>query len=208
MRGARVFRERTRERPGRTPEGRMRRPGQLRSAAFWGGVTSFGFALLISFGVFLLLGRAGRLGFTSFNAAGLAEGVVFVMAYSGALVYARSALHLPSPTLLTFGLLVPPTAGRAAGGVPQVDAGEVVHTLAENRVVIVKQGGVPVGVTGLRRDSITSWEELVKVPPGVAVTELRSVLAHEQLVVVSESETVHGVITQEMYLAGLWGTVG
>ncbi len=186
----------------------MRRPGQLRSAAFWGGVTSFGFALLISFVVFLLLGRSGRLGFTSFNPAGLLEGVAFVVAYSGALVYARSALHLPSPTLLTFGLLVPPTAGRAAGRVPQVDAGEVVHTLAENRVVIVKQGGVPVGVTGLRRDSITSWEELVKVPPGVAVTELRRVLAHEQLVVVSERETVHGVITQEMYLAGLWGNVG
>jgi hypothetical protein len=186
----------------------MRRPGQLRSAAFWGGVASFGFALLVSFLVFLLLGRAGRLGFASFNAAGLAEGIVFVLAYSGALVYARSALHLPSPTLLSFGVLVPPTAGRAAGRVPQVDAGEVVHTLAENRVVIVKQGGVPVGVTGLRRDSITSWEELVKVPSGVAVTELRSVLAHEQLVVVSEDETVHGVITQEMYLAGLWGTVG
>jgi hypothetical protein len=185
----------------------MRRPGQLRSAAFWGGVTSFAFALLVSFAVFLLLGRAGRLGFSSFNAAGLAEGVVFVLAYSGALVYARSALHLPSPTLLTFGFLVPPTAGRAAGRVPQVDAGEVVHTLAENRVVIVEQGGVPVGVTGLRRDSITSWEELVKVPPSVAVTEFRSVLAHEQLVVISEGESVHGVITQEMYLAGLWGTV-
>lgn len=184
----------------------MRRPAQLRSAAFWGGVTSFAFGLLVAFGAFLLLGRVGRLGFGSFNAAGLAEGVVFVLAYSGALVYARSALHLPSPTLLTFGLLVPPTAGRVAGRVPQVDAGEVVHTLAENRVVIVKQGGVPVGVTGLRRDSITSWEELVKVPPSVAVTELRGVLAHEQLVVVGEDESVHGVITQEMYLAGLWGT--
>ncbi|MEJ2289028.1 MAG: hypothetical protein P8Y02_10370 [Deinococcales bacterium] len=185
----------------------MRRPGQLRSAAFWGAIASMAFALLLSFVVFLLLGRAGRLGFTSFNPAGLVEGVVFVVAYSAALVYARSALRLPSPTLLSFGVLVPPSAGRAAGRVPQVDSGEVVHTLAENRVVIVKQGGVPVGVTGLRRDSITSWEELVKVPPGVAVTELRRVLAHEQLVVVSEDETVHGVITQEMYLAGLWGNV-
>jgi hypothetical protein len=185
----------------------MRRPGQLRSAAFWGAVASIGFALVVSFVVFLLLGRTGRLGFSSFNASGLVEGVAFIVAYSGALVYVRSALRLPSPTLLTFGLLVPPSAGRATGRVPQVDAGEVVHTLAENRVVIVKQGGVPVGVTGLRRDSITSWEELVKVPPGVAVTELRRVLAHEQLVVVSEDETVHGVITQEMYLAGLWGTL-
>lgn len=186
----------------------MRRPAQLRSAALWGALASFAFALLVSFLTFLLLGRAGRLGFVAFNAAGLVEGGVFVVAYSGALIYARSSLRLPSPTLLSFGLLVPPTTGRAALAVPQVEASEVVHTLAENRVVIVRQGGVPVGVTGLRRDSITSWEELVKLPGDVAVTELRRVLAHEQLVVVAEGERVQGVITQEMYLAGLWGTTG
>lgn len=183
----------------------MRQPRQLRSAAFWGAVASIAFGLLIAFLVFLLLGRGGRLGFTTFNAAGLVEGVVFLAAYNGALVYVRSVLHLASPTLLSFGLLVPPSAGRAAGRVPQVDSGEVVHTLSENRVVIVKQGGVPVGVTGLRHDSITSWEELVKVSPGVAVTELRGVLAHEPLVVVAEGEDVQGVITREMFLTGLWG---
>lgn len=181
----------------------MRRPGQLRSAAWWGALASLAFALLVSFVVFLLLGRGGRLGFTAFNPAGLVEGVTFLLAYSWALIYVRSSLRLPSPTLLSFGLLVPRAAGRAAAAVPQVDAGEVVHTLAENRVVIVRQRGVPVGVTGLRRDSITSWEELVKVPSSVAVTELRHVLAHEQLVVVADGETVHGVITQEMYLARL-----
>ncbi|MEJ2666250.1 MAG: hypothetical protein P8Z81_03965 [Deinococcales bacterium] len=183
----------------------MRRPGQLRSAAFWGGVASLAFALLVSFVVFLLFGRIGRLGFATFNAAGLVEGVVFLLAYGGALIYARSALHLPSPTLLSYGLLVPPNARKAAGRVPQVNADSVVHTLAENRVVIVKEAGVPVGVTGLRPDAITSWEALVKVPATVAVTELRSVLAHEQLVVVSDGDVVHGIITQEMYLAGLWG---
>lgn len=185
----------------------MRRPGQLRSAALWGALASVAFALLVAFLVFLLLGSRGRLGFASFNAAGLVEGLVFVVAYSGAIVYARSALHLPSPTLLTFGLLVPPSAGSAAGQIPQVDAASVVHTLAENRVVIVREAGVPVGVTGLRAHTITSWEELVKVPSAVAVTELRAILAHEQLVVVSDGDVVHGVITQEMYLAGLWGSV-
>ncbi|HKI57034.1 MAG TPA: hypothetical protein VKB31_07760 [Trueperaceae bacterium] len=186
----------------------MRQPGQLRTAAIWGAIAALAFALLVSFLLFLLLGRAGRLGFASFNAAGLVEGVAFVIAYSAALVYVRSALHVPSPTLLSFGLLVPPTAGSAAGPVPQVDAGSVVHTLAENRVVIVEEAGVPVGVTGLRADTITSWEELVKVPSAVAVTELRAVLAHEQLVVVSDGDAVHGVITREMFLAGLWGGAG
>lgn len=206
MKGARAFQERGPSRGGRARGGgAMRRPAQLRSAALWGALASVAFALLVAFLVFLLLGRVGRLGFSSFNAAGLVEGVAFVIAYSGAMVYARSAVHLPSPTLLTFGLLVPPSAGSAAGHIPQVDAGSVVHTLAENRVVIVKEAGVPVGVTGLRADTITSWEELVKVPSAVAVTELRAVLAHEQLVVVSDGDAVHGVITRDMYLAGLWG---
>jgi len=66
---------------------------------------------------------------------------------------------------------------------------------------------VPVGVAGVRRERITSWEDLVKVDDKVAVTDLRSVLAHEPLVVVVEGDDVVGVITQEAYLAGLWGRV-
>jgi len=185
----------------------VRRPSQLGGAALWGALACVMFALVVAFAVFLLLGGEGRLGFRTANPAGLLEGIVFVAAYSGALIYARSALRLPSPTLLSFGLIVPPTAGRAAGRVPVVEANNVLHTLTENRVVIVQQAGVPIGVSGLRFDRITSWEELVKVPSGVGVTELRGVLAHEQLVVVVEGDRVRGVITQEMYLAGLWGSV-
>ncbi len=181
----------------------MRRPAQLGSAALWGALACVVFALLLAFGTFLALGGAGRLGFRTFNPAGLLEGVVFIAAYSGALIYARGALRLPSATLLSFGLLLPRTAGRAAGRVPLVDSNAVVHTLIEHRVVIVMQAGVPVGMSGLRHDRITSWEELVKVTHNVAVTELRGVLAHEQLVVVVDGDEVRGVITQEMYLAGL-----
>lgn len=183
----------------------MRRPAQLGTAALWGALACVVFALLLSFALSLLLGGHGRLGFRTFNPAGLLEGVVFIAAYSGALVYVRNALRLPSPTLLSFGLIVPPTAGRAAGRVPVVDATSVVHTLSENRVVIVEQGGLPVGVSGLRFDRITPWEELVKVGKDVAVTELRGVLGHEQLVVVTDGDEIRGVITQEMYLSGLWG---
>lgn len=182
----------------------MRRPGQLRSAALWGALASLAFALAVALLAFELLGRGGRLGFGSFNAVGLVEGAAFLIAYNAALVYVRTALRLPAPTLLSFGLLAPRRAGRAAASVPMVDAGAVLHTLTENRVAIVQEQGVPVGVSGLRRDRLTSWDELVRVPETVAVTELRGVLAHEPLVVVVRGdESVVGVITQERYLAGL-----
>ena len=74
-------------------------------------------------------------------------------------------------------------------------------------MVIVQEDGVPVGVSGVRRERITSWDEIVKVPGDVSVTDLRSLLAHEPLVVVMEGDAVAGVVTQEAYLAGLWGRV-
>lgn len=185
----------------------MRRPGQLRVAALLGASAAVAFALLIALIFYWLLGRAGRLGFGDFNAAGLLEGVVFVFAYSSALIYVRSALRLPSPTLLSFGVLGPPTTGRSAAKVPVVDAAQVAQTMMANRIVIVQDGGVPVGITGLHHDRITSWEELVKVEADMAVTDLRRLLAHEQLVVVVDGDQVRGIVTQEMYLAGLWGSV-
>lgn len=185
----------------------MRRPDQLRIAALLGALASLAFALLLAFLVFLLLGRVGTLGFARFNAAGLLEGLVFVVAFVTALRYARSAMRIPSPTLLSFGLVAPPEARHVASKVPVVDATESLHTIAENRMVIVQEAGVPIGVTGLRRERITSWEELVKVDGSTAVTDLRRVLAHEPVVVVVDGDAIHGVVTQEMYLGGLWGTV-
>jgi len=185
----------------------LRRPGQLRVAALLGASASVAFALLVALLVFWALGRRGQLGFSDFNAAGILEGLCFVLAYSGALIYVRTALRLPSPTLLSFGLLAPPTTGRSASKVPVVDAAQVAQTMMANRIVIVQDSGVPVGVTGLNHDRITSWEELVKVEADTAVTDLRRLLAHEQLVVVLDANEVKGVITQEMYLAGLWGSV-
>lgn len=183
----------------------MRRTVQLRFAALLGALIALAFALLLAFIVFLLLGRDGKLGFQSFNAKGLLEGVTFIVAYSVGLLYARWALRIPSPTLLSFGLSAPPSAGRVAEKVPVVNAGQDLHTLMENRVVIVEEGGVPVGMTGLRPSRMSSWDELVKVNSHVAVTELRFLLAHEALVVVMEDKKPVGVITQEMYLSGLWG---
>jgi len=165
------------------------------------------FALLIAWLLSLLIPGDGRLGFGAFNAVGLIEGLVFVLVFSLALIWVRSSLRLPSPTLLSFGLSAPPTAGSVAMNVPVLNATQAVQTLIENRMVIVHESRVPIGVTGLHHDRITSWEELVKVPADVSVTDLRRVLAHEQLVVVMDDQEVKGIVTQEMYLAGLWGSV-
>lgn len=185
----------------------MRRPDQLRTAALLGALASLAFALLVAFLVYVLFGNRGSLGFDRFNFAGLVEGILFVLAFVTALRYTRSALRIPSPTLLSFGIVAPPPARDVAAAVPVVDAATSHQTIAENRIVIVQDSGVPIGVTGLRREQITSWEELVKVDGGAAVTDLRRVLAHEPLVVVVDGDEIRGVVTQEMYLGGLWGTV-
>lgn len=185
----------------------MRRPSQLRLAALLGAAASVAFAVLVAWGLHALFGLEGRLEFGVWNPAGLLEGLLFVLAFVTALRYTRSALRLPSPTLLSFGLVAPPTAARVAQEVPIVDSARGLHTLIENRVVIVQEGGVPVGVAGVRRERLTSWEELVKIDGSVAVTDLRRVLAHEPLVIVISDGAVQGVVTQEMYLAGLWGSL-
>jgi hypothetical protein len=185
----------------------VRRPQRIRSQAFLAGSVSLAIAIAVAFVVHLLLGRGGRLGFEGVNLAGLAEGAAFLVALMTSLTYARGALRLPGPVLSSFGLLAPPTAKRVAENVPIVEGSAGLHTLAEHRVVIVQDQGVPIGVSGMRRERITSWDEVVKVPGDVSVTDLRLLLAHEKLVVVTEGERVLGVVTQEAYLAGLWGRV-
>jgi len=185
----------------------VRTPRQLRLHALSGALAAVAFALLVSFLVFLLQGREGRLGFDDFNLAGLVEGVVFVLAFASALRFARSALRLPSPTLLSFGLSAPPPAAKVARSVAVADAAAMAQVLVENRMMVVQEDGVPVGITGVRRERLLPWDEVVKVDGSVAVTELRGVLGHERVVVVTNRERVLGVVTQDMYLAGLWGSL-
>ena len=184
----------------------MRRPGQLRLAALLGAGAAIGAALLVTFVVHQLVGGGGRLGFRDFNVVGLLEGLVFIGVFVSALRYVRSVARLPSPMLLSFGLVAPPSAARVAQTVPVVDAARGLGELTFNRIVIVEERGVPVGVAGVRRERIVPWDELVTVDGGVAVTDLRRVL--EPLVIVVEGSRIVGVVTQEMYLAGLWGKVG
>jgi hypothetical protein len=185
----------------------MRRPEELRRQAALAASASVAIALIVAFAVFLALGREGRLGFGGVNAHGLLEFLAFLVTLMATLSWVRTTMRLPSPVLLSFGLVAPPRARKVAARVPVVEAAGSLHTLADHRVVIVQEDGVPIGMSGVRRERITSWEEVVKVPGEVAVTDLRSVLAHEQLVVVMDGEDVVGVVTQEAYLAGLWGPV-
>jgi hypothetical protein len=183
----------------------MRRPNQLRLAAFLGTWVAIVAGLAAALVVHLLLGQTGRLGFDEVNLYGVLQGAAFVVTYSLTLLYARGALRLPGPALLSFGLLAPPSAARAAEEVPVVEATESLYNLMGNRIVVVEERGVPVGLTGVREGRISSWDDIAKVPGEVAVTELRGLLAREPLVVVLAGREVRGVITQKQYLAGLWG---
>lgn len=185
----------------------MRRPEVLRRQAFLAASAALAFAIAASYGVFVLLGGDGRIGFDAVNPAGLLHGAVFIAALMAGLSWVRAALRLPGPVLLSFGLIAPPRARRVAQEVPIIDGAHGLHGMVAHRVVIVQDSGVPIGVSGMRRDHITSWEEVVKVDGDTSVTDLRSVLAHEKLVVVTDGEKILGVVTQEAYLAGLWGRV-
>ena len=94
----------------------MRRPGQLRLAAFLGALAALGFALLLSFALHLLFRRAGRLDFGEVNMIGLLEGLIFIVTYSFGLLYIRNGLGVPSPLLLSFGFSSAPHGGQGRCG--------------------------------------------------------------------------------------------
>ena len=183
----------------------MRRPDQLRVRALIGALTSVGFGLLVAWFVHLGLGRQGLLGFSIANAAGLLEGAAFVVAAFAALRAVRALLRLPSSSLLSFGVAVPPSVASAAMAVPTVDAEALVQTMAEHRQVVVLDEGVPVGIAGVLPDRVVAWDEVVKVDAAAALTELRPVLARAPLVAVMDDGRVVGIVTQERYLAVSWG---
>jgi hypothetical protein len=140
----------------------MRRPDQLRPKPFSPPAAAVAFALFVVVPRLPRFGREGRLGFVGFNLAGLVEGIVFLAAFVTALGWVRSALRLPARRCSRSGSWPrPPPAGSPSGCRSSTPA--PLQTLADHRVVIVQEGGVPIGVSGMRRERITSWDELVKV---------------------------------------------
>lgn len=185
----------------------MRRPEDLRRQAFLAASAALSLALLAAYGIYVLLGRDGKLAFEAVNPAGLLHGLVFLVVFLAGLGWVRAALRLPGPVVLSFGFVAPPRARQVAEVVPMIDTASGLHGIANQRVVIVLEGDDPVGVSGMRRDTLTSWDEVIKVDGDVAVTDLRAKLVHEKLVVVTDDRKILGVVTQEAYLAGLWGRV-
>jgi hypothetical protein len=165
---------------------------------------ALGTGLVLAFLVHLLFGGVGQPGFRAPNPGGLLEGAAFVLGLSGALLVARRALRLPSAVVLSLGLVVPPTAARAAQGVADLEWRSGGGAGWSEGVSVVRQDGRPVGLHDPSRDRTTAWDEVPRVPGGVAVTELRGSLARSPLVVVADGDDVYGIITREMFLAGLW----
>ena len=179
----------------------MRTPRDLRIASLIGYGIAFAAALAGSFVVHVVFGSEGRGGFRDLNLGGILETLGFVLAFSFAMLLARRVLRVPVASLLSAGLIVPKTAQSVAQ--PVEDLENPSHLELGQGIAVLRQGGRPVGVHDASRDRMTAWEDVLRVPGNAAVTELRDLLARSNFVVVADGETVRGIITREMYLAGL-----
>ena len=86
----------------------MRTPQAVRTSAFTAYALSLLAAVIVSFLLHLLLGSAGRGGFTDLNPGGILELVAFTLTFSNALLLTRQSFKLPITTLLSGGIYAPP----------------------------------------------------------------------------------------------------
>ncbi len=179
----------------------MRTPTQLRITALIAYAVSLACGVGVAYLVHVLLGNAGRFGFEDFNPGGVVEGFSFVIAFGFIILAARELARLPVATLLSLGLIAPPSAARAAQPINSVENPSSLDM--QNEISVLKQNGRPVGIVGGRNERARAWEDVPKISGEAAVTELRDLLSHTPLVAVVDGDEVHGIITQEMYLAGL-----
>jgi hypothetical protein len=123
-----------------------------------------------------------------------------ILSFSYSLLAARRILKLPASSLLSAGLIVPKTVATVAVALKTHDnpAG---FEFGGGLSILRDQGRI-VGVSDARGE-ITAWDRVPRVDSGVAVTELRGLLSDAPYIVVARGDDVRGVITQEMYLAGL-----
>ena len=85
----------------------MRTVRELRLAGLFAYLASLVIALLLSLALHLLLGGQGELGWEGFNAYGLLEGLLFLLAFTWSLALGQRATRIPCSTLLTAGLFGP-----------------------------------------------------------------------------------------------------
>ena len=178
----------------------LRTPTQLRVSSLIGYALSLLVAIMAAFVLHLLFASEGRGGFRDLNPGGLLETLLFVLSFSYSLLAARRILKLPASSLLSAGLIVPKTVAVVAVALKTHDnpAG---FEFGGGLSLLRDQGRI-VGVSDARGE-LTAWDRVPRVDSGVAVTELRELLSDAQYIVVARGDDVRGVITQEMYLAGL-----
>jgi hypothetical protein len=178
----------------------LRTPSQLRASSVIGyGLSVLG-AMLAAFAMHLLFAREGRGGFRDLNLGGILETLAFVLAFSFSLLAARRVLRVPVSSLLSAGLIVPKSV-RAVAMALRTHDNPAGFGFGGGLSLLRNQGRI-VGVSDARGE-LTAWDRVARVEANVAVTELREPLSNAQFVVIVSGEDVHGVITQEMYLAGL-----
>ncbi len=178
----------------------MRTPTQVRTTAFIAyGLAVFA-ALLVSYVVHALFGSQGRGGFMDLNFGGILETLAFVFTFSNALLLARVTFQLPITTLMSCGILTPPPAKKFAQQLETLENPSIIEL--GSGLTVLRQNGKPIGIHDGRR--ALEWDKIVKIPGNVAVTELRALLAKSDFVAVLDGESFCGVITQDMFISGLW----
>jgi hypothetical protein len=179
----------------------LRTPQVVRISALVAFVLAVGTGLLASYIMHWVFGGAGRAGFEDINLGGLLELMSFVLVFSYALLLTRQLFRLPISTLLSFGLETPPPAKTFAQKLEDISPSnlEMGQTIA-----IVRENGKAIGLFDGLRDHTLEWDSVPKASGEVAVTELRGLLSKSPFVVIADGNTVHGVITQEMFIHGFW----
>lgn len=124
----------------------MRTVRELRLAGLFAYLASLVIALLLSLALHLLLGGQGELGWEGFNAYGLLEGLLFLLAFTWSLALGQRATRIPCSTLLTAGLFGPRAAKRLARPLARVEG---VEAYEGRGLALLYQEGRPVGLLGL-----------------------------------------------------------
>jgi hypothetical protein len=179
----------------------LRTPQAVRISAIVAFTSSVAVGLFASYVVHWLFGSAGRAGFLDLNFGGLLELLAFTLVFSYALLQTRQLFRLPISTLLSFGIETPPVAKNFAQRLEDISPSnlEMGQTIA-----IVREQGKVIGLFDGLHDRTLEWDSVPKASGEVAVTELRGLLSKSPFVVIADGDTVHGVITQEMFIQGFW----
>jgi hypothetical protein len=179
----------------------FRTPTDIRRQAWIGYAAALLLAVLAAYLAHGIFAGAGEAGFNDLNPGGIIEVLAFAVAFSWALLGARKLLRLPAATLLSVGLIVPPSASEAARPARTIEGNPAMAGV--DGMAVLLEHGRPVGLFDPLTGRITDWEKVTRVPSTAATTELRGLLGSAALVVVADGENVRGVITRDMYLAGL-----